>query len=99
MLEQGVHHVPVTDDAGAIVGMVTDTDLMGLEQKTPFALKADIERATTADDVIAAGRRLPEAVCTMVEANVDPVGVGHVIGVTIDTLDPPAVGARDRGAR
>ena len=86
MLHRGIHHVPVLDEAGAIVGMVTDTDLMGLEQKTPFVLKADIERATTAEQVVEVGRRLPQAVCTLVDANVDPIDVGHVVGVTIDAL-------------
>jgi CBS domain-containing protein len=86
MFERGVHHVPVTDDSGQVLGVVTDTDLMGLEQKTPFALKADIERAVDAPAVIEVARRLPETVCALVEANVDPIEVGHVIAVAIDTL-------------
>ena len=86
MFERGVHHVPVTDGSGQVLGIVTDTDLMGLEQKTPFALKADIERAVDAPAVTAAARGLPETVCALVEANVDPIAVGHVIAVAIDTL-------------
>lgn len=86
MFERGVHHVPVVDAAGQVLGIVTDTDLMGLEQKTPFALKADIERATDALAVTEAARELPETVCALVEANVDPIEVGHVVAVAIDTL-------------
>ncbi len=86
MFERGVHHVPVLDDAGHPLGVVTDTDLMGLEQKTPFALKADIERATDTDALIVAARRLPEMICALVDANVDPIEVGHVIAVAIDSL-------------
>jgi len=86
MLERGVHHVPVIDGAGSVLGLVTDTDLMGLEHKTPFWLKVDIERAPTPEDVVETGRRLPEAVCTLVEANVDPLDVGHVIAVIVDAL-------------
>jgi CBS domain-containing protein len=86
MLEHGVHHVPVVDGSGQIMGIVTDTDLMGLEQKTAFALKADIERASDARSVIEAARGVPETVCALVEANVDPIEVGHVIAVAIDTL-------------
>ncbi len=84
MLEKGVHHVPVLDGEGEVLGVVTNTDLMGLEHKTPYLLKVDIERATTADEVIAAALRLPDAVCTLVEANVDSLHVAHVIGVTTD---------------
>jgi CBS domain-containing protein len=86
MFERGVHHVPVVDQAGQVLGIVTDTDLMGLEQKTPFALKADIERSPDAGAVTEAAHRLPEMVCALVEANVDPIEVGHVIAVAIDTL-------------
>ncbi len=86
MLERGVHHVPVVDDSGTVMGLVTDADLMGLEQKTPFVLKADIERAGDAASAIQVARRLPDAVCALVEANVDPMDVAHVIAVVVDTL-------------
>ncbi|MBI3649342.1 MAG: CBS domain-containing protein [Actinobacteria bacterium] len=86
MLERGVHHVPVLDDSGQLLGVVTDSDLMGLEQKTAFALKADIDRATSVKEVVALGLRLPETACSMVEANVDPLDVGHAIAVVIDAL-------------
>jgi CBS domain-containing protein len=86
MLERGIHHMPVVDESGRVLGVVTHTDLLGLEQKTPFALKADIERAIDSDGVREAARRLPETICALVEANVDPVEVGHVIAVQIDAI-------------
>jgi CBS domain-containing protein len=86
MLERGVHHVPVTDGEGTVLGLVTEVDLMGLEQKAPFLLKADIERASTPGEVVDVGRRSPDAICTLVEANVDPVDVGHVMAVVVDSL-------------
>ncbi|MEP6973728.1 MAG: DUF294 nucleotidyltransferase-like domain-containing protein [Actinomycetota bacterium] len=86
MFERGIHHVPVVDETGEFLGIVTDTDLMGVERKTPFALKAAIERAADADAVIETARRLPETVCVLVDANADPIEVGHVIAVTTDTL-------------
>jgi CBS domain-containing protein len=86
MLEKGVHHVPVLDAEGSVMGVVTDTDLVGLEQMTPFVLKADIERSTRVEEVIEAAARLPRAVGGLVEANVDPIGVAHVVAVVIDTL-------------
>ena len=59
MLERGIHHVPVVGEAGELLGVVTDMDLMGLGKKTPFALKVDIERSTSAEEAIEAARRLP----------------------------------------
>ena len=86
MLEKGVHHVPVLDGEGLVMGVVTDTDLIGLEQMTPFVLKADIERSARVEEAIEAAARLPRAVAGLVEANVDPIGVAHVVAVVIDTL-------------
>jgi CBS domain-containing protein len=86
MLDGGFHHLPVVDAPGALVGVVTDTDLMGLARQSPFALKSAIERSPSEDEAVAAARRLPEVASELVAANVDPVDVGHVIGGTIDAL-------------
>ena len=86
MLERGIHHFPVTDGTGRVIGMVTDTDLLGLAQQSPFALKSAIERAPDRDAAVAAARDLPEAVAALVDTSVDPVDIGHVIAVTIDAL-------------
>jgi CBS domain-containing protein len=84
MLERGFHHFPVADAAGRIVGVVTDTDLMGIGRDTPFALKSAIERAGDADAVSTALRELPRVAGALVDASADPVDVGHVIGFSID---------------
>jgi CBS domain-containing protein len=86
MLEHGVHHLPVVDADGHVLGVVTDTDLMGLERTTPFALKSQIQRAGSTIEVVEVGRELPRMVLELVDAAVDPVDVGHVVGVTIDAL-------------
>ena len=85
MLERGIHHLPV-ERAGRILGMVTDSDLMGLERRAPFRLRRDIERAADRDAAIAAGRLLSSTVIDLVAARVDPVDIGHVVGVTVDAL-------------
>jgi CBS domain-containing protein len=71
MLKHGVRHLPVTD-GDRVVGVVSDTDLMGLERTTPFALRAAIERAPTARAVASEGRVLGIAVRELVHADVDP---------------------------
>jgi CBS domain-containing protein len=86
MLEEGVHHLPIVDEKETLVGVVTDTDLMGLERRTPFALRSEIERASDIDAVVTAMRELPRAVTELVATNADPVDIGHVVGVTVDAL-------------
>lgn len=84
MLEGGFHHLPVQDAAGRLIGVVTDTDLMGVGRETPFALKSAVERAGSRDAVVSALRELPRVVSTLVESSADPVDVGHVIAFSID---------------
>ena len=84
MLQHGFHHLPVTDRAGSVVGVVSDSDLLGLERTAPFALLRGLDRAGTADGVVDQMRRLPEVVASLAEADVDPVDIGHVIASAID---------------
>ena len=86
MLERGIHHLPVTDGTGTVIGMVTDTDLLGLARQSPFALKSAIERAADHAAVVTLAADLPDVVAALVDTSVDPVDVGHVIAVTIDAL-------------
>jgi CBS domain-containing protein len=86
MLAEGVHHFPVTGAGGAILGVVTDTDLMGLGRHTPFAVKSSVERADSAQAVVEAGKELPQVVCAMVEGYSDPVDVGRVTALVVDAM-------------
>lgn len=83
MLASEVHHLPVVEH-GKVVGVVTDTDLMGLGRHTPFALKSAIRRARSAQEVAAAVRELPELVASLVEAGTDAVDVGRVTSLVLD---------------
>jgi CBS domain-containing protein len=84
MLEAGFHHFPIADPAGRVVGVVTDTDLMGIGRNTPFALKSAIERAPDRGAVASAIGELPDVITALVDSSADPVDVGHIIAFSID---------------
>jgi CBS domain-containing protein len=86
MFAQGVHHFPVTGPTGEVLGVVTDTDLMGLDRHTPFAAKSAIERASSSEEVAAAGRDLPDLVVAMVRGNADPIDVGRVAALMVGAM-------------
>ncbi len=86
MFERSVHHFPVVERDGTLVGVVTDTDLMRLERYSPVAVRSAIERVADRAALVAAGRDLPRVVIGLVDAHADPVDVGHVVGVTVDAL-------------
>jgi CBS domain-containing protein len=84
MLEHGIHHLPVKGADGLIAGVVSDTDLMGLERSAPFTFLRSIDRAGTTAEVVARMSQLPAIVIPLVETETDPVDVGHVIASAID---------------
>lgn len=86
MLDEGFHHTPIVDATGTPIGVVSDSDLLGVEEHTPFALKSSIERAPDRDSAVRAARGLPEVVSSLVDVGMDPVDVGHIVGFTIDAL-------------
>jgi CBS domain-containing protein len=86
MLEGGFHHVPVTDRAGDVIGVVTDTDLLGLGRDSPFLLKRTIEESKDAAAAIAAASGLTRVVRSMVRAGVDPVDIGYAVALMTDSL-------------
>src|SRR3990172_5882375 len=86
MLEGGFHHFPVTAEDGSLLGVVTDTDLMGVGRDTPFAVKAAIERADDAAGVSSAGRAIPDVVSSLIDASADPVDVGRVVALIVDAM-------------
>lgn len=83
MLAHGIHHLPV-DDAGRIVGVVTDTDLMGLEDGSAFSIRGAIDRAGTIDAVVEAARGYPSVVAGLVEAGTDPIDVCRIVSIIGD---------------
>jgi CBS domain-containing protein len=66
------------------VGVVSDTDLIGLERSVPFTFLRALDRAETTADVVARMSELPAVVMPLVEMEADPVDVGHVIASAID---------------
>ncbi|MGZ5299551.1 MAG: DUF294 nucleotidyltransferase-like domain-containing protein, partial [Actinomycetota bacterium] len=86
MFAERVHHFPVTRPDGSIAGVVTTTDLMDIGRDTPFSIRGAIERARTRDEVVAAGRELPQVVLALVDASSEPVGVGRVVALVVDAM-------------
>lgn len=86
MLEGGFHHVPVTDTSGGVIGVITDTDVIGLGRDSPFLLKRAIEDAPDATSAIAIALELPRVVRSMVRVGVDPVDIGYAVALMTDSL-------------
>lgn len=86
MVKGGFHHIPVVDGSGDVLGIVTESDVVGFGADSPTVLRSRIERASTVDAAVGAVSELPNAISALVDARLDPVHVGHVVGATIDAL-------------
>jgi CBS domain-containing protein len=86
MFADGVHHLPITDAHGRILGVLTDTDLMGVGRHTLFALRSSILRASDADQAIARSLELPHVVVALIDAGADPIGIGRSIALVVDSV-------------
>jgi CBS domain-containing protein len=85
MLDLGIHHLPVVDSRGTPLGVVTATDLMYLEGRTPFAVRRGISKAETPDQVVEATSYLPQTIVALTRAGVSAVDVCRVLTLAGDT--------------
>jgi CBS domain-containing protein len=86
MLERGVHHVPVQNAAGVILGVVDDADLVAAEARQPFLLRRAISRAATADDLAALSADLTEMIVALHDARVAAEHIAAVGSVVLDAV-------------
>jgi len=86
MLTLGVGHLPVLDDDGGVVGMVSAGDLMSLEARNPFALRHSLQRARDEDELAAAATDIPKLFVDLLDDRLDAPLLCRVLTVLHDTL-------------
>ena len=85
MLEHHVHHAPL-QSGDVIIGIVTDTDLLRLQIKSPLYLLRNIERFTTTDDLARYASELAAMVETMLWSGLSAAQIGPVVSRLNDAL-------------
>jgi CBS domain-containing protein len=87
MLDRGVEHLVVlAPDARTVLGVVSAADLIGLEARSPFALRHTILSANTEDELVEAAGKLRQLFLALLDANLDPVDVGRVLSLQFDSF-------------
>ncbi len=86
MLENGLRQLPVTNAQGAVLGVVTSSDLIATSLRAPFQLRSEILRATDGDALDAAAARIPAAAISLYEARLPARVVSGVITSAHDAL-------------
>jgi CBS domain-containing protein len=85
MVDRGIHHLPVTE-AGRLLGMVTDTDLLRHESRHPLFLRSRLERAGDREDLAAYAAEVRASVARLVDAETPVDDIGRLAGSAQDAL-------------
>ena len=86
MLETGVHHLPVIDRAGAVVGVVSSDDLANLQSRSPFTIRRALSQAPDEGALAEAAGRLPALFLGLLEAGLSAPAIGRVLALQSDTV-------------
>jgi CBS domain-containing protein len=86
MLDAGADHLVVVDPRRNVVGMLSAADLLGVESRSPFALRHAVLRARDEDDLLAAAERLPGLFLALLDSGLSPVDIGRVLALQLDTF-------------
>lgn len=85
MLERRVHHVVVTE-GGRDVGVITDTDVLRQQARTPLYVLGSVERARDRSDLAGYAAEVADVVRHLVATGVEATAVGRVVSALNDTL-------------
>jgi CBS domain-containing protein len=85
MLRESIHHLPVTR-GGRIVGMVTDTDLLRHQAKSPLVLLRRIEDLDGLDSPAGYALDIAGTAGTLLAGGLEPAQIGRVIASLNDAL-------------
>src|SRR4051812_39116886 len=86
MLDAGTDHIVVVDETKRVLGVLSATDLAGLETRSPFALRHAILRARDEGELVAAAQRLRPLFLALLDAGIRPLDVGRVLTLQVDSL-------------
>ena len=86
MMAAGVNHLPVLDSDGTVLGILSASNLMTLEARSPFALRRSLQWARDEDELVAAARDVPKLFLDLLDAHLDPPSLTRVLTVLADSI-------------
>ena len=86
MMVAGVNHLPVLDETGTVVGVLSASNLMTLEARSPFALRRAIQSARPETDLDDAAADMPRLFLDLLDAHLDAPSLTRVLTVLCDTM-------------
>lgn len=84
MMQYNIHHLPIVDDAGKLIGIVSSGDLLRLQSPHPLRLVRDIQRADSHKQVAELAHKGPGLLAGMSRQSNRVTEVGRVAGMITD---------------
>ena len=85
MLDRGAEHVAIVDGR-TVLGVVSSIDLMGIESRSPFALRHRLLHAQDEDELVAAAGGLGALLAALLDAGLAAPQIGRVLTLQFDTI-------------
>jgi len=86
MAKHNIHRLVVVDESDRLSGVITDTDLLRVQTRTPLYLVQEIESATTIEHLRLIGSKMTEMLQYAVKSNADAQSLIQLIAHFNDTL-------------
>jgi CBS domain-containing protein len=86
MLDKGADHIAVVDASRKVLGVLSASDLAGLETRSPFALRHAILSAHDERELAAAAQRMRSLFLALLDAGIAPLDVCRVLALQVDSI-------------
>ena len=86
MLDADVDHLVVVDARRNVLGLLSASDLLGLESRSPFAVRRAVLQARDHEELLQAATRLRSLFLALLDAGLSGVDIGRVLSLQIDTF-------------
>jgi CBS domain-containing protein len=86
MLAAGTDHIVVSDGARGVLGVLSATDLAGLETRSPFALRQAILAARDEGELATAAERLRQLFLALLDSGIAALDVCRVLTLQVDSI-------------
>ena len=86
MMSAGVNHMPVLDADGTVLGILSASNLMTLEARSPFALRRSLQWARDEEELVSLSADVPKLFIDLREAHLDAPSLTRVLTVLADSV-------------
>jgi CBS domain-containing protein len=86
MLDRGTDHIAVVDASRQVLGVLSASDLAGLETRSPFALRHAILSAHDEVELATAAQGMRGLFLALLDAGIAPLDIGRVLALQVDSV-------------